>query len=255
MKRITISLCILGFALTAKAQVGVNTTNPRGIFNVDGSQNNTNTTVPATVVAESKDDVVVEAGGNVGIGTSDPTVKLEIQTGGTATAPVAGVKIVDGTEGTGKTLTSDTNGNATWKESEITTVERNISAASYRTFLPIDHTYYYTNQSITLPPGKWMVWVSGYFGANNYSIHSFQDNKYLLLSTNASTEAFYNSEQSITVYAVEQEWIYIYGYIRISNTSTVATTYYLKASDDKPGHFFDFWPLHTGSMWAMKMSQ
>mgnify|MGYP003618222118 CR=1 FL=1 len=115
MKRITISLCILGFALTAKAQVGVNTTNPRGIFNVDGSQNNTNTTVPATVVAESKDDVVVEAGGNVGIGTSDPTVKLEIQTGGIATAPVAGVKLVDGTQGAGKVLVSDANGVGTWQ--------------------------------------------------------------------------------------------------------------------------------------------
>ena len=114
MKRLTISLCIL-FALTVKAQVGVNTTNPRGIFNVDGLHNNTNTAVSATVAAESKDDVVVDAGGNVGIGTSNPTVKLEIQTGGTTTTPVTGVKIVDGTQGEGRVLVSDTDGNATWR--------------------------------------------------------------------------------------------------------------------------------------------
>lgn len=42
---------------------------------------------------------------NIGIGTTDPTAKLEIA--GT-------IKIADGTQGTGKILTSDANGLATW---------------------------------------------------------------------------------------------------------------------------------------------
>ena len=177
MKRITISLCILGFALTAKAQVGVNTTNPRGIFNVDGSQNNTNTTVPATVVAESKDDVVVEAGGNVGIGTSDPTVKLEIQTGGTATAPVAGVKIVDGTQGLGKVLTSDTNGNATWGNTVVTAFAN--SWTSYagvfsNPFNGINGSGLPTGITVTIPEKGWYFFRTGidlYSACNDYSLY------------------------------------------------------------------------------------
>ena len=49
--------------------------------------------------------------GNVGIGTTTPTTKLEINNGATAGA----IKIVDGTQGDGKVLTSDANGVGTWK--------------------------------------------------------------------------------------------------------------------------------------------
>ena len=50
--------------------------------------------------------VVVLNNGNVGIGTSSPDAKLTI---------AGGVKIVNGSEGDGKILTSDAVGNATWK--------------------------------------------------------------------------------------------------------------------------------------------
>ena len=38
MKKLTISLCILGFVLTAKAQVGVKATNPRGDVETKGDR-------------------------------------------------------------------------------------------------------------------------------------------------------------------------------------------------------------------------
>ena len=114
MKKLTISLCILGFALTAKAQVGVNTTNPRGVFNVDGAKNNTNTTTPATVATESTDDVVVDATGKVGIGTAIPSNKLEINTTGANT----GIKLPNGAS-SGKVLVSDTDGNGVWQSSAV----------------------------------------------------------------------------------------------------------------------------------------
>lgn len=47
--------------------------------------------------------------GNVGIGTSSPTATLDV---------AGNVKIADGTEGAGKVLTSDANGNATWKKNQ-----------------------------------------------------------------------------------------------------------------------------------------
>lgn len=47
--------------------------------------------------------------GNVGIGTSSPTAKLDI---------AGNIKIADGTQGTGKVLTSDANGHATWQSNQ-----------------------------------------------------------------------------------------------------------------------------------------
>ncbi|GEM_PF-1883527 len=48
----------------------------------------------------------VRKGGNIGIGTTTPTAKLEI---------IGNIKITDGTQGIGKVLTSDPNGQASWQ--------------------------------------------------------------------------------------------------------------------------------------------
>ena len=55
--------------------------------------------------------VVLGTTGNVGIGTATPTEKLEL---------IGKMKVVDGSQGTGKVLTSDANGVATWKDPEQT---------------------------------------------------------------------------------------------------------------------------------------
>lgn len=52
--------------------------------------------------------MTIKGGGNVGINTTAPTEKLEVQ---------GSVKIVDGTQGAGKVLTSDANGKASWQVS------------------------------------------------------------------------------------------------------------------------------------------
>jgi hypothetical protein len=56
--------------------------------------------------------VILNQNGNVGIGTNAPTEKLEVQ---------GSVKIVDGTQGLGRVLTSDATGKATWKEAAVNT--------------------------------------------------------------------------------------------------------------------------------------
>jgi hypothetical protein len=51
--------------------------------------------------------------GNVGIGTTAPTAKLDV---------IGSVKISDGSQGVGKVLTSDASGNATWQNASATGV-------------------------------------------------------------------------------------------------------------------------------------
>tara|TARA_B100000809_G_scaffold56957_1_gene53021 strand:+ start:627 stop:4328 length:3702 start_codon:yes stop_codon:yes gene_type:complete len=60
--------------------------------------------------------------GNVGIGVFAATAKLEVA--GT-------VKITDGTEGLGKILTSDANGNATWASNSIYNESGNLNSSSF----------------------------------------------------------------------------------------------------------------------------
>ncbi|PTT43229.1 hypothetical protein DBR28_00915 [Chryseobacterium sp. HMWF028] len=69
------------FALTigslAFGQVGINTQNPQGIFNIDGAKNNAATGTPTA--AQLKDDFIVTASGSTGIGTApDASAILEL---------------------------------------------------------------------------------------------------------------------------------------------------------------------------------
>ena len=92
-------------------------------------------------------------GPKVGIGTYKPGAKLEVNNGTTAGA----VKIVDGTQGAGKVLTSDADGLATWKRQALTLVEG--VKGSGISIPPSTGGYIYTGSYITLPPGKYMVSV------------------------------------------------------------------------------------------------
>ncbi len=51
----------------------------------------------------------------VGIGTTAPATKLDIQTGGTTATPIPGFTLADGRQQRGSVLTSDANGIGTWK--------------------------------------------------------------------------------------------------------------------------------------------
>lgn len=92
---LTLSLLILGLL---QAQVGINTTNPKGVFHVvAGSEN-----------------IVITPDGNLGIGTLSPTSKFEIVSGTSAT-PANGFKLADGSQATGRALGCiDTDGRAQW---------------------------------------------------------------------------------------------------------------------------------------------
>ncbi|SIR58405.1 hypothetical protein [Chryseobacterium sp. RU33C] len=64
------------FSLVVKSQVGINTTNPQGVFNIDGLKNNPTTGVPTAT--QAKDDLVMISNGNLGLGLTAPGTTLDV---------------------------------------------------------------------------------------------------------------------------------------------------------------------------------
>lgn len=103
------TIAIAAFPVILYSQVGINTQNPQGIFHIDGAKDNALAGVPTT--AQQYDDFLVTNTGRLGLGTNSPTVKLEINTNSVN----GGIRILDGTQASGKVLTSDANGVGTWQ--------------------------------------------------------------------------------------------------------------------------------------------
>lgn len=122
------------------AQVGINTQNPLGAFHVDPK---TNTNTAGT--SGTDDDVIVKADGKVGLGTVNPNKTLDVR---------GKFKLVDGTQGDGKFLTSDANGFGSWKANIVnkTFVFGTIATPALTSTTPV-----YTGSSITLTAGTWMI--------------------------------------------------------------------------------------------------
>ena len=154
---ISIGLLLSGFSYS---QVGINTANPQGIFNIDGGKDNP-TTGSAHTNAQQLNDFTVTAAGNVGIGKIAPSTKLHITTGGTATTPnPSGFRLEDGNQNTNFVLTSDTNGVGTWKPVAVTRLTGIIGAGIDVPFITAGEVYRKTGSYIDLPSGKWEVKVT-----------------------------------------------------------------------------------------------
>ena len=166
---ISIGLLLSGFSYS---QVGINTANPQGIFNIDGGKDNP-TTGSAHTQTQQLNDFTVLANGNTGIGTIVPDKKLHIVTGGTALSPnPTGFKLEDGNQGAGRVLMSDANGVGTWKINSMYIINGhmgpgvnlalNDTSNKKNWTNPNDHSngFKSTGSYIALPPGKWQVNVA-----------------------------------------------------------------------------------------------
>ncbi|SHL88103.1 hypothetical protein [Chryseobacterium polytrichastri] len=76
MKKNTIILSALVFSGFAFSQVGIHTANPQGSFHIDGAKDNPATGVPSAV--QQSNDFVLLKNGYIGVGTINPSSKLEI---------------------------------------------------------------------------------------------------------------------------------------------------------------------------------
>lgn len=111
MRKLITSLLLLLLGSTAiTAQVGIQTQNPQATFHIDGARDNPATGAPTAI--QQANDVAITTAGNVGVGTTTPSTKLDI-----VSTTAGALKITDGTQGNGKILVSDANGVATWQNS------------------------------------------------------------------------------------------------------------------------------------------
>lgn len=162
----------------------------------------------------------------VGIGTSNPSAKLEVNNGSTAGA----VKIVDGTQGEGKVLTSDASGVGTWRTMAFSSnVEGTwlINNAPSSTNNSISAGRYSSVARLSLPAaGTYLVFLNADFGFDN-AVSIPAQVEYLI------TRGSINNEMSLAnaVGAVPGTWNTIYnsvtsgmGGFTINNTFFIVTT-------------------------------
>ena len=94
-----------------------------------------------------------QADGNLGIGTTTPTTKLDIR----ASSPGTGFRLVDGSQGANKVLSSDADGKATWT-TNVAVTPAVIGVMGVGSSSTSQNSW--TGAYITLPNGKWSVQVT-----------------------------------------------------------------------------------------------
>ena len=279
MKKNIILLGTLIISSIAYSQVGINTANPQGIFNIDGGKDNP-TTGSAHTNAQQLNDFTVTAAGNVGIGKIAPSTKLHITTGGTATTPnPSGFRLEDGNQNTNFVLTSDTNGVGTWKPVAVTRIVGTLGPGIDVPFKTIGEVYRKTGSYIDLPSGKWEVRVTMLMpvedssdplsGGGTMTVNDWVWLKTTFSTVNATT--IVESQISSDIEGVslvsnlflgpksvpdEPKFMMMNGSVIINNTSTASKRYYYYAGNTdsqeytagsgKSTRFY----LFGGSYWA-----
>ena len=221
-----------------------------GNFNSNGGNhplNATTTNDNVILLGETGSD-----GPKVGIGTYKPGAKLEVNTGSTAGA----VKIVDGTQGAGKVLTSDANGLATWKEQRLVMIQ---GVKGSGVTIPVNgNAYIYTGSYITLPPGKYMVTVQNLMT----TVSAYSDGHIWLRSTFSDSRTTFSRTSDIPstggnlisgLLPKGALFSMINGSVIINNTGTSPKTYYYWAGDvfGTPGTSTPLRNFGSHSEWSM----
>jgi hypothetical protein len=152
MRKKIIILSFLCKGLFTFAQIGINTSVPVGTLHVNGAASASDTN-------PDNDVVVSRPSGNLAIGHTNPTVKLDIKTTGTQASPVFGFKLSDGNQALNKVLYSDANGVGTWKELTIFTGQNIIGTFSWVDNTAIGNTNWNRIASLNITPGSHMIYM------------------------------------------------------------------------------------------------
>ncbi|PKF75598.1 hypothetical protein CW752_02965 [Chryseobacterium sp. PMSZPI] len=138
-------------SITRSGKVGINNTgNPASNLSINGNASIGNGY--ANTAAPTNGAIIQ---GNVGIGTTAPSTRLHINS-----ATNGAVRIVDGTQGANKVLTSDASGTATWQAPTVQSVTGIATSGSIDIPFADSSTYMATGNKITLPSGKWALTIT-----------------------------------------------------------------------------------------------
>lgn len=148
MRKFIIPLFILAIGSTKiTAQVGIQTQNPQANFHIDGAKDNPATGTPT--VAQQANDVAITSTGNMGVGTTTPSTKLDI-----VSTTAGALKITDGTQGNGKILVSDANGVATWQNSSPAVI---ITSTTGNAVNVVQNLSYLGASAVVTIPGYYLI--------------------------------------------------------------------------------------------------
>lgn len=147
VKNIFLILCLLPYCWSS-AQIGINTEYPKGILHIDAKGDNGENNFPVNIT----DDVVIDQNGNMGLGTLNPTEKLQVEG---STLFKGKVTVNNTSKGEGKVfVTTNGNGKGTWKSMEAmhkVIIDYKLNDAIRATHLPSEQLYLMqTNASLTL---------------------------------------------------------------------------------------------------------
>lgn len=238
MKKFILCLTIMS-GTTSYSQVGINTQNPLGILHIDGAKDNPNSGTSLSPTQQSNDFIVTSTG-NVGIGTINPTHKLEIIS---STSPA--IRIEDGYQKEGYVMMSDTNGNGQWRAT-TQAITGNLPTNGYSSNVG---TKGYTNVSIKLPPGKWLILTNIVLSANPSPTNG--NGTWVRLSWSSSSTSIDHS--NITAPLNSGNYLSTLGMATgstiINNTNTVDTTYYLWMDDQELYSYSGTWNNVGSSNW------
>ncbi|ROI00198.1 hypothetical protein EGI05_04755 [Chryseobacterium daecheongense] len=104
-KKILIMVKVFAFSTLYFAQVGINTSAPQTTFHIDGAKDNPTSGAPTTT--QQTNDFSVTNTGQVGIGTTAPTEKLDVSSGNLR---VRNINSNVGVGGTDRVVVADANG-------------------------------------------------------------------------------------------------------------------------------------------------
>lgn len=155
MKNIILTIAI-SLSTYSFGQIGINTTNPQQILHIDGLNDNPNSGAPTSI--QQSNDVVINNKGYIGVGTSEPTKRVDIM----KSSPGA-IKIVDGTQGDEKIFLSNSNGVGRWttpqsfKDVVLGQFYRSATGGEITTTSDNTGGVKYLNANIKLTKGKWIV--------------------------------------------------------------------------------------------------